>query len=141
MRGGAPIVRRRLAVMCGPCPMRRSSIARGMAWVLLDDCERKENASDRAGDALRGDGAHASRGNCHLAVGGMRRKAEAVNGDDENERAAFMAVMPSTVSAMQIHGDEGMRFQLDVDESNLAEALKIVMWRGKVLKVTIEPGE
>jgi len=51
----------------------------------------------------------------------------------------FEAVIPSTVSAIRIHGDEGMRLTLDVDETNLPEALQIVCWRGEPLRVTIEP--
>jgi len=51
----------------------------------------------------------------------------------------FEAVIPSTVSAIRIHGDEGMRLTLDVDETNLPEALQIVCWRGGPLRVTIEP--
>jgi len=51
----------------------------------------------------------------------------------------FEAVIPSTVSAIRIHGDEGMRLTLDIDETNLPEALQIVCWRGGPLRVTIEP--
>jgi len=51
----------------------------------------------------------------------------------------FEAVIPSTVSAIRIHGDEGMRLTLDVDETNLPEALQIVCWRGEPLRVTIGP--
>jgi len=53
----------------------------------------------------------------------------------------FEAVIPSTVSAIRIHGDEGMRLTLDVDETNLPEALQIVCWRGGPLRVTIEPSQ
>jgi hypothetical protein len=57
------------------------------------------------------------------------------------ERAVFEAVIPSTATAIRIHGDEGMRLTLDVDESNLPKALDLVCWRGRLLKVTIEPAE
>ena len=56
-----------------------------------------------------------------------------------SESITFEAVIPSTVSAIRIHGDEGMRLTLDIDETNLPEALQIVCWRGGPIRVTIEP--
>lgn len=57
----------------------------------------------------------------------------------ERDVAEFEAVIPSNMSAIRIHGESGMRIQLDVDETNLPEALKLVLWRERVLRVTIEP--
>ena len=48
-------------------------------------------------------------------------------------------MIPSTVTAIRIHGDEGMRLTLDVDESNLPAALGLLTMRGRLLKVTVEP--
>ena len=55
-----------------------------------------------------------------------------------DERVEFEAIIPSTVTAIRIHGDEGMRFQLDVDESNLPAALGLLTMRGRLLKITVE---
>jgi hypothetical protein len=58
-----------------------------------------------------------------------------------DESATFLCVIPSTVTAIRIHGDEGMRLTLDVDESNLPAALDLLRWRGRLLKVTVEPAD
>jgi len=56
------------------------------------------------------------------------------------EAAEFAAVFPSIQSSIKVHGDEqGMRIQLDIPESEMSEAVKILMWRGVVLRVRIEP--
>jgi len=57
----------------------------------------------------------------------------------EQDAITFDAVIPSNMSALRIHGESGMRITLDVDETNLPEALKLVLWRERVLRVTIEP--
>lgn len=62
----------------------------------------------------------------------MREKAKT------NESVTFLASMPDVLSQMKI-GTDGMRIQLDVPESELANALPLVKWRDRVLKVTIEP--
>jgi hypothetical protein len=46
--------------------------------------------------------------------------------------------MPDVLSQMKI-GKDGMRIQLDVPESELAAALRLVMWRDRVLRITVEP--
>jgi len=39
-----------------------------------------------------------------------------------------------------VYGDkQGMRVQLDIPESEMGEALKMLMWREQVLRVTIGP--
>ena len=58
-----------------------------------------------------------------------------------SDAVTFDAVIPSNMSALRIHGESGMRITLDVDETNLPEALKLVLWRERVLRVTIEPTE
>lgn len=55
------------------------------------------------------------------------------------DRAVFRAVLPNTQGAIRVHGDSGMRITLDVSEDELPEALKLVMWRQRVLVVTVEP--
>ena len=61
----------------------------------------------------------------------------------DNE-ARFLASFPSIQTALKIHGDGcGMRIQLDVPESEMAEAVKLLAWRQCVLVVTVrlEDGE
>jgi hypothetical protein len=54
------------------------------------------------------------------------------------EAVTFLASMPDVLSQMKI-GKDGMRIQLDVPESELAAALRLVMWRDRVLRITVEP--
>lgn len=57
----------------------------------------------------------------------------------QSEQAVtFLASMPDVLSQLKI-GRDGMRIQLDVPESELANALPLVKWRDVVLRVTIEP--
>jgi len=58
-------------------------------------------------------------------------------GDDS---ASFLAAFPAIQSAIKVYGDrQGMRIQFDIPESEMAEALKLLMWREQVLKITVEP--
>jgi len=57
-----------------------------------------------------------------------------------DEPATFLASFPAIQSAIKIYGDrQGMRLQFDVPESEMGEAVKLLMWRECILKVTIEP--
>ena len=54
--------------------------------------------------------------------------------------ASFLAAFPAIQSAIKVYGDrQGMRVQLDIPESEMGEALKLLMWRERVLRVTVEP--
>ena len=56
------------------------------------------------------------------------------------ESATFLASFPTIQSAIKIDGGgNGMRVQLDIPESEMGEALKMLLWREKVLRVTVEP--
>lgn len=56
------------------------------------------------------------------------------------EAAEFRASFPAIQSAIKIHGDgNGMRIQLDIPESEMGEAVKLLMWRQRVLTVRIGP--
>ena len=56
------------------------------------------------------------------------------------DRATFRAAFPSIQSAIKVTGDgNGVRVQLDIPESEMAEAVKLLQWRQCVLVVTIEP--
>jgi hypothetical protein len=54
--------------------------------------------------------------------------------------ATFLATFPPIMSAIKVDGaGGGMRIQFDVPESEMGEAVKLLMWREVGLKVTIEP--
>ena len=56
------------------------------------------------------------------------------------DSATFLAAFPAIQSAIKVYGDrQGMRIQLDIPESEMGEALQMLMWREMVLKVTVEP--
>ena len=56
------------------------------------------------------------------------------------DRAIFRASFPPIQSAIKVYGDrQGMRVQLDVPESEMAEAMKVFLWRECVLTITVEP--
>lgn len=56
------------------------------------------------------------------------------------DKATFLAAFPATQSAMRIHGSgDGMRIELDIPASEMAEAVKLQLWTQRVLKVTVEP--
>ena len=57
-----------------------------------------------------------------------------------DEAASFLAAFPAIQSAIKVYGDkQGMRIQFDVPESEMGEALKLLMWRERVLRITVEP--
>ena len=56
------------------------------------------------------------------------------------DAASFLAAFPCIQSAIKVYGDrQGMRIQFDIPESEMGEALKLLMWRERVLRVTVEP--
>ena len=58
------------------------------------------------------------------------------------DSATFRATFPPIQSAIKIYGDEtGMRIQLEIPESDMAQAVKLLTMRGKVLLVTVKPQE
>ena len=52
----------------------------------------------------------------------------------------FLASLPAIQSAIRI-GQDGARVQLEIPESELSKILPLMMWRDRVLKITIEPQE
>lgn len=57
-----------------------------------------------------------------------------------DEAVTFHAAFPAIQSAIKVYGDkQGMRVQLDIPESEMAEALSLLMWRERVLEITIRP--
>jgi len=70
----------------------------------------------------------------------IRIRALANNLRPMNERTAtFRATFPPILAAIRLAGDGGMRITLDVPESDLAEAIKLLAWRQRVLTVKVEP--
>ena len=57
------------------------------------------------------------------------------------KKAVFTATFPGTQSAISMHGNGGMRIQLEIPDSELGQAALLLMWRNKNLKVTVEPVE
>ena len=53
----------------------------------------------------------------------------------------FIASFPDIQSAISIGGDGATRIKLDIPESELAEAVKLVLLKGQAFKVEIEPIE
>jgi hypothetical protein len=52
----------------------------------------------------------------------------------------FRAAFPTIMSAIRITGNrDGMRIQLDIPESEMATAANLLLWRERVLVVTVEP--
>lgn len=52
----------------------------------------------------------------------------------------FLASFPAIQSAIKV-GQDGMRIQLDVPETEMANAVELLAMRGMVLRVTVEPEE
>jgi len=50
----------------------------------------------------------------------------------------FIASLPDIQTAISISGDGSTRVKLDIPESELSEAVKLVMLKGKAFKVTIQ---
>jgi hypothetical protein len=55
---------------------------------------------------------------------------------DEKGEVEFLASLPPIQSAIRI-GQDGMRIQLDVPETEMGNAIRLMTWRDKILKVTI----
>ena len=56
------------------------------------------------------------------------------------ESATFRASIPPIMSGIKTGGD-GMRLQLDIPETDMPEAAKLLLMRGKRLLVTVEVQE
>jgi hypothetical protein len=56
-----------------------------------------------------------------------------------DEKVSFVASFPAIQSAIKITGDGGgMRITLDIPESEMAEAVKLMLYRQIALRVTVE---
>jgi len=57
------------------------------------------------------------------------------------DSATFRATLPPILSAIRMAGDGGMRIMVDIPETDMPEALKLLMWKGQVLRMTVGPEE
>ena len=55
------------------------------------------------------------------------------------DAATFLATFPPVLSAIRMAGDGGMRLMIDIPESEMAEAVKLLAWRQQVLRVEVTP--
>jgi len=58
-----------------------------------------------------------------------------------DESTTFRASLPAIMSAIRAGGDGGVRIQLDIPDSDMAEALRLLLWRDRVMVVTVRPDE
>ena len=57
-----------------------------------------------------------------------------------DDSATFLASLPDIQSAIRISGHRnGMRITLEIPQSEMAEALKLLVWQEQVLRITVEP--
>jgi len=57
---------------------------------------------------------------------------------DKPEQVTFLASFPDVLAQFKV-GKDGMRIQIEVPESELAQALKLVLWRDRVLRIQVTP--
>lgn len=58
--------------------------------------------------------------------------------DDSGAKVQFLASFPPIQSAIKI-GQDGMRIQLDIPETEMENAVALLAFRDCVIRVTIEP--
>ena len=68
----------------------------------------------------------------------MRKVAQKIPHRGNGDAIEFLASLPAIQSSIRI-GQDGMRIQLDVPETEMGNAIRLMTWRNKVLKVRIEP--
>jgi hypothetical protein len=56
----------------------------------------------------------------------------------KTESITFLCSFPDIQGQLKV-GRDGMRIALDVPESELSQALRLVLWRSKVLRITVIP--
>lgn len=59
-----------------------------------------------------------------------------------DQSITFLASFPTIQTAIKVAGDgSGMRIQLDIPETEMAEAIKLLLYRQCAIRVTVEPHE
>ena len=56
-------------------------------------------------------------------------------------RISFTATVPDIMSAINISGQGAIRLKLDIPESEIAEAVKLVLLKNTAFRVTIDADE
>ncbi len=56
-------------------------------------------------------------------------------------RISFLATVPDIMSAINISGQGTVRLKLDIPESEIAEAVKLVLLKNTAFRVTIDADE
>ena len=56
-----------------------------------------------------------------------------------SDGTTFRATLPDTLSAIKISGSGGVRIQLDVPDTDMGNALQMLVWRDCVLVVSVTP--
>ncbi|MCA9368434.1 hypothetical protein KC887_09370 [Candidatus Kaiserbacteria bacterium] len=54
-----------------------------------------------------------------------------------SDTATFKATIPPIMSGIKTGGD-GMRVQFDIPEGEMGEAAKLLLMRGKILRISVE---
>ncbi len=57
----------------------------------------------------------------------------------EDEPIMFLASFPNIQTAIRVAGDGGARILLDIPEDELPSIARLLLMRGMVLRVTVEP--
>ncbi len=58
-----------------------------------------------------------------------------------DEPLTFLASIAPLQSAITIAHDGGARVKLDIPEDEMPALMRLTMWRGRVLRITIEPDD
>lgn len=58
---------------------------------------------------------------------------------DEGMPIVFLASFPNIQAAIRVAGDGGARILLDIPESEMPAIVRLMLMRGIVLRVTVEP--
>lgn len=56
-----------------------------------------------------------------------------------SEPVTFLASFPNIQTAIRVAGDGGARILLDIPETELPAIVRLLLLRGQVIKVTVEP--
>ena len=60
------------------------------------------------------------------------------DGGKVSEAITFLASFPNISSAIRVAGDGGARILLDISEDEMPAIVRLMLMRGKVIKVTVE---
>ena len=71
----------------------------------------------------------------------VRHTEKPSDGGVAPDNVSFRASIPPMETAIKIHGEGGARMQLDIAETDLAGFLPALVFRGRVLRVTLEEAE